>query len=155
MYQKLIVVLRWLIELGRCDILMEVSCLYQYLCYLREENIDTVYCIFIYLQKNLGKNPGSMAYDPLYEPTDENVFEVVGRDLYAWKYLYPDAQEIIPRHIPEALGKYFVIKAYVDANHAGNRENRRSHYGIIIYVNKSPIIWYSKLQNKVEASSFG
>ena len=57
--------------------------------------------------------------------------------------------------MPEALGKYVVIKAYVDANHAGNMSNRRSHSGIIIYVNNSPIIWYSKKQNTVEASSFG
>ena len=57
--------------------------------------------------------------------------------------------------MPEALGKYVVIKAYVDANHAGNIANRRSHSGIIIYVNNAPIIWYSKCQNTVEATSFG
>ena len=42
----------------------------------------------------------------------------------------------------EALGKYVAIKDYVDTNHAGNMENRRSHSGIIIYVNNAPIIWY-------------
>ena len=42
----------------------------------------------------------------------------------------------------------------MDANHAGNMANRRSHSRIIIYVNNSPIIWYSKQQNTVEASSF-
>ena len=62
---------------------------------------------------------------------------------------------MIQRHMPEALGKYVVIKAYMDSNHAGNIANRRSHYGIIIYVNNAPIIWCSKLQNTVEASSFG
>ena len=62
---------------------------------------------------------------------------------------------MIPRHVTEALGKYVVIKAYVDANHAGNMETRRSHSGIIIYVNNALIIWYSKHQNKVEDSSFG
>ena len=31
----------------------------------------------------------------------------------------------------------------------------RSHFGIIIYVNNAPIIWYSKRQNTFEASSFG
>ena len=103
--------LRWSIELGRIDILTKVSCLSQNFCYPREGHLDDVYRIFRYLYKNLGKNPGRMAYYPMYEPTYDHVFEVVGRDLYAWKYLYPDAQEIIPRHIPEALGKYFVIKA--------------------------------------------
>ena len=32
--------------------------------------------------------------------------------------------------------------------------NRRSHSGIIVYINNAPIIWYIKLQNTVEASSF-
>ena len=36
--------------------------------------------------------------------------------------------------MPEALGKYVVIKAYVDDNHAGKIENG------IIYVNNSPVI---------------
>ena len=90
------------------------------MCSPREVHLDYVYRIFIYLQKNLVKNPGRMAYDPMYEPTDENVFEFVGRYLYEWRYFYPNAQEIMPRHMPEALGKYVVIKTYLDANHAGN-----------------------------------
>ena len=57
--------------------------------------------------------------------------------------------------MPEALVKYVLIKSYVDANHAGNMANRRLHSGIIIYVNNAPIIWYSKIQNTVEVSSFG
>ena len=91
----------------------------------------------------------------MYEPTDENLFEVFGRDLDEWKYLYPNAQEMIPRHFPEALGKYVVIKACLGANHAGNMANRRSHSGIIIYVNNAHIVWYSKRKNTVEDSSFG
>ena len=91
----------------------------------------------------------------MYEPTDENVFVVVGIDLDEWEKFYLDAQEMIPRNMPETLGKYVGIKAYVDDNHAGNMSNRRSHSGIILYVNKAPIIWYSKRQNKVEASIFG
>ena len=56
--------------------------------------------------------------------------------------------------MPEALSKYVVIKYYVDSNHAVNMANRRSHYGIIIYVNNAHIIWYIKQQNTVESSSF-
>ena len=80
-YQQLIGVLRWSIELGRIDILKELSCLSQHLCYPREVRLDDFYYIFRYLQKNLGRNPGRMEYEPMYEPKDENVFEVVGRDL--------------------------------------------------------------------------
>ena len=43
----------------------------------------------------------------------------------------------------------------MDNDHAGNLLTRRSHTGVIIFVNNPPIIWYSKRQNKVESSSFG
>ena len=82
--------LRWSIELVRTDILMELTCLSQHLCYPIEVHLDDVYHVFRYLQKNLGKNPGSMTYNPMYEPTYENVFEVVGRYLDGWKDFYPD-----------------------------------------------------------------
>ena len=61
----------------------------------------------------------------------------------------------MPRNMLEALGKYVVIKSYVNANHTGNMANKRLHSGIIIYVNNAPIIWYSKHQNTVRASIFG
>ena len=55
----------------------------------------------------------------------------------------------------EPLGHSVSIHAFVDANHAGNVVTRRSHSGIIIYVNNAPIIWFSKRQNTVESSTFG
>ena len=73
------------------DILREVSCLSQNLCSPREGHLDEFYSIFRYLQKKLGNNPGRMAYDPMYEPKDKNIFEVVGRDLDQWKDFFPDA----------------------------------------------------------------
>ena len=80
-YQQLIGVMRWSIELGRIDILTEVSCLSQHFFPPREGHLDAVHFIFRYLQNNLGMNPGSMAYFPIYEPTYVNVFEFVGRYL--------------------------------------------------------------------------
>ena len=32
---------------------------------------------------------------------------------------------------------------------------RKFHTGIIIFVNNSPVIWYSKRQNTLDSSSFG
>ena len=36
-----------------------------------------------------------------------------------------------------------------------NMRNRRSQTGILIFLNKAPIVWYSKRQNTVESSTFG
>jgi len=43
----------------------------------------------------------------------------------------------------------------VDADHAGCKVTRRSHTGVLIFVNRAPILWYSKRQNTVETSTFG
>ena len=40
-------------------------------------------------------------------------------------------------------------------NHAGKLANRRSHYGILIYINNKLINFYNKIQNTVESSSSG
>ena len=44
---------------------------------------------------------------------------------------------------------------FFDADHAGNIITRRSHTGIIEYINSAPVIWYSKRNNTVETSTFG
>ena len=47
------------------------------------------------------------------------------------------------------------MSAFIDVHHAGNVDTRRSHTGIIIFVQNAPIIWFSKRQNTVEAAAFG
>jgi hypothetical protein len=47
------------------------------------------------------------------------------------------------------------MNVFVDANHARNKLTPRSQMGILLYLNKSPIIWYSKSQKTVETSTFG
>ena len=69
--------------------------------------------------------------------------------------MYPDAEEAIPHDCPEPMGKFVVLACYVDADHAGNLVTRRSHTGIFLYINNTPIIFHSKRQNTVESASFG
>jgi len=47
------------------------------------------------------------------------------------------------------------MTAFVDADHAGDLLTRRSYSGILIYLNNTPIVWYCKKQNTVEASTLG
>ena len=153
-YQQLIGMLRWSIELGRIDIHVEVSCLSQHLCAPREGHMQAAFKIFRYLQKNLPKNPGRLAFDPTMELEDEKIFEG-SSNKEDWQDFYPDAEEAMPSNMLEPLGKTVHVRVWVDANHAGNLANRRSHSGILVYVNNALIINYSKRQNTVESSSFG
>ncbi len=47
------------------------------------------------------------------------------------------------------------MNVFADADHGGHKITRRSHTGILIYLNCAPIIWYSKAQNTVESATFG
>jgi hypothetical protein len=71
-----------------------------------------------------------------------------------WSQHYPDAQEAIPPNAPEPRGQSVSMSCFVDSDHAGCCVTRRSHTGILIYVQNAPIIWYSKRQNIVESSAF-
>ena len=113
-----------------------------------------MYIIFRYLQKNIGKNPGRIIFDPLIEHDNENMFNRP-LDKEEWVYFYPDAAETMPRDMFEPLGNSVIVCAWVDENHLGNLVNKRSHPGILIYVNNALILSFSKRKNTVESSSFG
>ena len=78
-----------------------------------------------------------------------HLFQKSVTDPNEWNDFYPEAAEKLPVKKVELLGNPVKVRAYVDANHAGNLKNRRSHSGILIYVNNAQIIWYSKRQNTV------
>jgi hypothetical protein len=50
----------------------------------------------------------------------------------------------VPRSIP------IQSTAFVDADHAGC-----SRTGVLIYLNRAPLVWYSKKKNCVDPSTFG
>ena len=58
--------------------------------------------------------------------------------------IYVASEEQIPHDSPQSLGRGVDINVFVDADHSGNKVTRRSHTGIIIYCNCSPILWCLK-----------
>ena len=72
-----------------------------------------------------------------------------------FKAYYRDAKEELPPNMPRPRGQLVSSMAWVDASHAANKKTRRSHTGYVIFLNRAPILWHSKKQNTVEASTFG
>jgi hypothetical protein len=146
-FQGLIGILRWIVELGRVDIMVGVSMLSRYLAAPREGHLEQAFHIFAYL-KTYDKS--CMVFSARAPAVDETLFPV-----HDWAKYYPDAEEPIPPNMPEPRGNSVTVTCYVDADHAGCRVTRRSQTGLIIMVQSAPIIWYSKRQNTVETSTFG
>ena len=138
--------LRWLVEIGRVDISYGVSQLSSYLVQPRKGHFKAALNIFSYLKKTIHY---SLHLDPEYP--DFSRFVPV--DSTRWREFSPNAIEQVPNI--EARGNGVILSAFVDADHAGDKSNRRSHTGILIFVNKAPILWVSKKQNTVETSSYG
>ena len=146
-YRQLIGILRWAVELGRVDIYLEVSLLSQYLASPRWGHLECAYHIFAFLKEH----PKLKIVFDYTEPfVDEERFAQVD-----WSETYGNLIEEFPPKMPKARGNPVVISCFVDSDHAGNKVTRRSHTGIILWVNNAPIIFYSKRQNTVETSTFG
>ena len=146
-YQELIGVLRWAVELGRVDILLETSMMSTHLALPQRGHLEQLYHMFRYLKAN----PKRKLYlDPQHPQVDERSFQS-----YDWYDFYRDAEEAIPGDMPPPRGELVSTHCFVDSDHVGNTVTRRSQTGLLLFVNCALIVWYSKCQNAVETSTFG
>jgi hypothetical protein len=146
-YQNGISVLHWCIELGRVDIIMEVSTLASFLAMPHEGHLEAMYHVYAYMKR---KHNARLVLDPTYNDADEGLF--VKCD---WKEFYGDVKEPIPPNVPEPLGKEVDVKLCVDSSHADDQRVRRSRTGYFVFLNSALINWLSKKQATVESSVFG
>ena len=147
-FQELIGVLRWATEIGRVDILLEVSLLSQYQASPREGHLEQVLHVFAFLKKH---SKLTLYMSPELPRYDYGDFRTRKED---FAEIYRDAEELMPHRIPMPRGRSVITTAYVDASHASNKVTRRSHSGYVLFLNRAPVAWYSKRQHTVETSTF-
>lgn len=146
-YQSQIGILRWMVEIGRVDIITEVSLLASQLALPREGHLEAVFRIYAYLKI---KHNSRMVFDPTYPVINMTAFKDCD-----WKDFYGDVKEAIPPNAPPPRGKEVDIRLFVDSDHATEQKTRRSRTGFFIYLNMAPVDWLSKKQATVETSVFG
>ena len=57
--------------------------------------------------------------------------------------------------MPAPRGQMVSTHCFVDSDHAANTITRRSQTGLLPFVNREPVTWFSKRQNTVKTSTFG
>jgi hypothetical protein len=134
-FASLMGVLRWIIELGQIDIVVKVNLLARFQANPREGHLEQMFHMFAYLKQY---NQSSLVFDWTEFSLDEMMFKE-----YDWQEYYPGATEAIPDNMPEPRGKPVLTTCFVDADHAGCCLTCRSHSGVLIFVNRAPIIWFS------------
>jgi hypothetical protein len=68
---------------------------------------------------------------------------------------YPDAFEEIDVNLSKALVEEIKITTFVDSDHAHHKVSRRLIAGILIFVDRTPVMFLSKRQGAIEASTHG
>ena len=112
-YQSLIGILRWIVELGRVDVCLEVSMMSSHLALPREGHLEQVLHIFAYLKKY---HNNELVYDPSDPVVDENDYK--RRDWVSSEFGHVEGKEEFLANMPEPGGHGFIMRAKVDADHA-------------------------------------
>jgi hypothetical protein len=151
-YQSIIGILQWIVELGRVDICCEVSLTSSCLALPRIGHLQQLYYIFAFRKK---RHNTEMVFDATEPEMNMTVFDK--KDWSNTVYVPGDGEikEALPTDMPRARGKGFIMRAYVDSDHAGDTVTRRSRTGYLIYLNSALICWHSKKQTSIETSLFG
>ena len=118
----------------------------------REEHMIQIIRIFKYL--NTYHNT-KLVFDPSLPNIDENDFR--RKDWTGTPYNKGDnsLKKQLPPNWPDEYGIGFVLRMFVDSDHAGDKVTRTSITGFLKHCNCALIHWCSKKQTSVETSSFG
>ena len=115
----------------------------------REGHMEQLLNIFAYLKRN---HNAEMIFDPSDPDIDFSEFE--RRDWSTSEFGTVESDKA-PPNAPGPRGRGFVMRIFIDADHASDTVTRRSRSGFLCYLNCAPITRFSKKQTSVETSSFG
>ena len=101
-YQELIGVLRWAIELGKVDMLLEVALLSSHLALPHVGHLQQVYHIFGYLKNSPRRR---LFFDPDHPKISEDRFMT-----YDWMDFYRYSEQQIPMNAPEPGSEYPLLR---------------------------------------------
>ena len=136
-----------MVELGRIDIITELSMLASQLALTLEGHLELVFLIFGYLKIH---HNAWMVFDPTYPIPDMSMFQELD-----WCDFYGDVKEEIPTNAAEPRGKQVYLRIFFDSDHAGDKLTRQSRTGNIIFLKNASIAWLSKNKATIETSVFG
>jgi hypothetical protein len=94
----------------------------------------------------------------LFNPNATDLTSAVEKfiEYTGWKEFYPQAVEELPTMIPQpGPSRKVQLAVMVDADRAHCEVTRRSVTGILVFINSTPVRWYSKMQKTVETSTYG
>ena len=123
--------LKWAVEIGKIDIVIEVSLLSTHLAIPRERQLEQVLHIFEYLKI---RKKMRLIFDCSYQIISSKIF-----NKYDWFDLSRDAKDAITPNMPESSKHEVSISIFVDADLAGDKFTRHIQTWVLILINEDTI----------------
>ena len=147
-YQSLMGSTNWVVQLGRFDVATANMTMSGFRANPRQGHLTRVFRIYGYLRK---MNQGCIRVD-----TSRYDFADIENEPYDWeRSVYKGAKETVAADAPRPLGKEVDTITFHDANLYHDLITGRSVTGILHFINRTPVDWFSKKQNTVETSTYG
>ena len=147
-YQSMIGASQWVIVLGRFEIACHVMTLSSFRAQPRKGHLDRIKRVYGYLCK---MRNGAIRYKT--DMPDISDFDFLKKD---WSSTpYAETREEYPKNLPPGRGKPVLMTTFVDANLMHDIVSGKSVTGVLHFLNKTPIDWFSKKQNTVETATYG
>jgi Reverse transcriptase (RNA-dependent DNA polymerase) len=150
-YRAIIGSLNWVVTLGRFDVMYATNTLARFSIMPRLGHLEATKRILGYLKRHPD-------YRILMNPNPIDLSAAIEKytEYEGWREFYPEASEEVPNGMPVPTPDRKVqITVMVDADHAHCEVTRRSVTGILVFVNSTPVRWFSKMQKTVETSTYG
>ena len=141
-FQTIIGVMIWMVELGRIDFAVEVSQIYSFLAMPRQGHLVNALHIMSYFEI---KHNSRLVLDTSYPGIYMSDF----KSNENWAPFYGDVQGAKPLNAPKPLGKEVTLLMFVDYDHAGDKSDRRSRTGYMLFMNMAMIKWHTEKQATV------
>ena len=97
------------------------------------------------------KHNSKLVLDTSYPGVDMSKFKYNEN----WAPFYGDVQEAKSLNSPKPLGKEVTLRTFVESDHEGDKSDRCSSKGFMIFMNMAMINWHTKKQATVEGAVFG
>ena len=145
--KSLIGSLQWDISLGGFGIFTHVMTMSSFRSAPRQDNMDQVKRIYVYMDKIRNMCIRLQTEEPNYSSLTDQIFD--------WEYsVYGEVKELIPGDGPTPLVNYVRLTYYGDANLFHEQLTGCSVTYILHLVNQTPVYWYYKKQSTIETSTY-
>eukprot|EP00984_Skeletonema_dohrnii_P035644 scaffold35655_cov150-Skeletonema_dohrnii-CCMP3373.AAC.1 len=139
---------QWVVSIGRFDVAVHIMTLSSFRAQPRRGHLERIKRVYAYLIK--------MKHAVIRYRTDmPDVSDFTFPDIDWSNSPYAGAKEEIPTNLPPARGKAVLMTTFADANLGHDVVSGKSVTGLLHFLNKTPIDWFSKKQGTIETATFG